>query len=84
MHSCNSVFDVLIRISGTCTSASGLKFPALRKKKEDANQHWISICTESETEIARRIDAKVSIIHVCWMMCVGVGVKMKMAALRGQ
>ena len=61
LHKCNSVFDAIIRIPGT----SGVQFPALRQKKKDANDHWNSLCTESETEITRKIDTKVSVLFQC-------------------
>ena len=48
LHICNSVFEVLYRISETCTNASGLNLPALRTTKDDANHHWLSMCSQSE------------------------------------
>ena len=48
LHICNSVFEVLYRISETCTNASGLNLPALRTTKDDANHHWLSMCSHSE------------------------------------
>ena len=58
---------MLIRFTETCTSASGLNLSALQKKKEDANNYWLSICTSLEAEIAK---ASLMHVHLMSVLCV--------------
>ena len=69
LHRCNSLFEMLIRFTETCTSASGLNLSALQKKKEDANDYWLSICTSLEAEIAK---ASLMHVHLMSVLCVFV------------
>lgn len=58
LHNCNSLFEMLIQIPRKCTRTRSLNLDALTKKKEEANNHWVSICIE----IARHSDTNVSLI----------------------
>ena len=69
LHGCNSLLEVLIRFTETCTSPSGLNLFALQKKKEDANNYWLSICTSLEAEIAK---ASLMHVHLMSVLCLFV------------